>query len=178
MLVEAYSPIAHGELFKNRQVADLADRYGVSIAQLSIRYVLQLGLLPLPKTANPDHMRSNADIDFELSDDDMQLLGNVAEIEDYGESSSFPVFIGRDATTAQRVWFITGSSRGMGAELAKAAPAAGHAVVATGRRPDAVTNAIGTGDDLLVVELDVTDPWRLRLPRRQLTNASGGSTCW
>jgi diketogulonate reductase-like aldo/keto reductase len=92
MLVEAYSPIAHGELFKNQEVADIADRYGVSIAQLSIRYVLQLGLLPLPKTANPAHMRSNADVDFELSDDDMQLLRNVTEIEDYGESSTFPVF--------------------------------------------------------------------------------------
>jgi diketogulonate reductase-like aldo/keto reductase len=92
MLVEAYSPIAHGELFKNRQVADIADRYGVSIAQLSIRYVLQLGLLPLPKTANPAHMRTNADVDFELSDDDMRHLLNVAEIEDYGESSTFPVF--------------------------------------------------------------------------------------
>ena len=92
MLVEAYSPIAHGELLKNRQVADVATRYDVSVAQLSIRFVLQLGLLPLPKTANPAHMRSNAEVDFELSDDDMQRLRNVAEIEDYGESSSFPVF--------------------------------------------------------------------------------------
>src|SRR4051812_45126847 len=95
MLVEAYSPIAHGELLKNRQVADIADQYGVSIAQLSIRYVLQLGLLPLPKTANPAHMRSNAAVDFELSDKDMQLLAGVAEIEDYGESSTFPVFTRR-----------------------------------------------------------------------------------
>src|SRR3954447_18708068 len=92
MLVEAYSPIAHGELFKNPQVADIADRYGVSIAQLSIRSLLQLGLLPLPKTANPAHMRSNADVDFQLSDDDMRQLLDVAEIQDYGESSTFPVF--------------------------------------------------------------------------------------
>jgi diketogulonate reductase-like aldo/keto reductase len=92
MLVEAYSPIAHGELLKNRQIADIADRYGVTVAQLSIRYVLQLGLLPLPKTADPAHMRSNADVDFDLGDDDMQLLRNVAEIEDYGEASAFPVF--------------------------------------------------------------------------------------
>jgi diketogulonate reductase-like aldo/keto reductase len=92
MLVEAYSPIAHGQLLKNRQVADIAARYDVSIPQLSIRYLLQLGLLPLPKTANPTHMRSNADVDFELSDADMQILQDVAEIEDYGESSTFPVF--------------------------------------------------------------------------------------
>ena len=60
MLVEAYSPMAHGELFKNAQVREMAERYGVSLAQLSIRYTLQLDLLPLPKTANPDHMRTNA----------------------------------------------------------------------------------------------------------------------
>ena len=92
ILVEAYSPIAHGELLKNRQVADIADRYGVSIPQLSIRYLLQLGLLPLPKTAKPQHMRANADVDFELAEEDVRLLESVAEIEDYGESSAFPVF--------------------------------------------------------------------------------------
>ena len=53
MLVEAYSPMAHGELFKNRQVADMAERYGVSLAQLSIRYTLQLGLLPLAQDREP-----------------------------------------------------------------------------------------------------------------------------
>ncbi len=92
MLVEAYSPIAHGELLKNQQVADLAAKYGVSVPQLSIRYVLQLGLLPLPKTANPDHMRSNAEVDFEISAADMELLKNLEQIEDYGDASVFPVY--------------------------------------------------------------------------------------
>jgi diketogulonate reductase-like aldo/keto reductase len=92
MLVEAYSPIAHGELLKNQHVAEIAQRYNVTIPQLSIRYLLQLGLLPIPKTANPVHMRANADVDFELADADMTLLGNVAEIDNYGESSAFPVF--------------------------------------------------------------------------------------
>ncbi len=92
MLVEAYSPIGHGELLKNNQVASMADRYGVSVPQLSIRYCLQLGLLPLPKTANPDHMRTNAEVDFEISDEDMAVLTSLERIEDYGEASSFPVF--------------------------------------------------------------------------------------
>jgi diketogulonate reductase-like aldo/keto reductase len=92
ILVEAYSPIAHGELFKNYQVADVAENYGVSVPQLCIRYDLQLGLLPLPKTANPEHMRANATVDFEISDDDMELLLNMTQIEDYGEASRFPVF--------------------------------------------------------------------------------------
>jgi diketogulonate reductase-like aldo/keto reductase len=94
MLVEAYSPMAHGELFKNRQVADMAEKYGVSLAQLSIRYTLQLGLLPLPKSANSDHMRTNAAVDFEITQDDMEVLANVEEIEDYGDASMFPVYSG------------------------------------------------------------------------------------
>ncbi len=94
MLVEAYSPIAHGELLKNEQVREIAERYDVTVPQLSIRYVLQLGLLPLPKTANPEHMKSNADVDFAISDEDMEALKNVNEIADYGEHSTFPVFAG------------------------------------------------------------------------------------
>ena len=56
------------------------------------------------------------------------------------------------------VWFITGAGRGMGVDIAQAALAAGHAVVATGRNPERVASAIGAHDDLLVVALDVTDP--------------------
>ncbi len=58
--------------------------------------------------------------------------------------------------TDKKVWFITGAGRGMGVEFAKAALAAGNAVVATGRNPDAVAKAVGEADDLLVVKLDVT----------------------
>ena len=58
--------------------------------------------------------------------------------------------------TTKRTWFITGAGRGMGVEFAKAALAAGHNVVATGRNPDAVAQALGDADDLLVVKLDVT----------------------
>ncbi|MEZ4409830.1 MAG: aldo/keto reductase [Polyangiales bacterium] len=95
MLVEAYSPIAHGELMKNETVAAMAARYGVSVPRLSIRYCLQLGLLPLPKTANPEHMRSNADVDFVISDEDMETLKTLPRIKDYGDASAMPVFGGR-----------------------------------------------------------------------------------
>jgi NAD(P)-dependent dehydrogenase (short-subunit alcohol dehydrogenase family) len=60
--------------------------------------------------------------------------------------------------TDKKVWFITGTSRGMGVGFAKAALAAGHAVVATGRNTDAVAKAVGQAEDLLVVKLDVTSP--------------------
>ena len=55
----------------------------------------------------------------------------------------------------KKVWFITGASRGMGVDFAKAALAAGHAVVATGRDTDAVAKAVGKSNDLLAVRLDV-----------------------
>lgn len=92
ILVEAYSPIGHGELFKNDKVAELAEKYQVSIPQLAIRFCLQQGLLPLPKTANPAHMKNNADLDFEISEADMEYLLNLESIEDYGEASMFPVY--------------------------------------------------------------------------------------
>ena len=60
--------------------------------------------------------------------------------------------------TVKKIWFITGAGRGMGVEFAKAALAAGNAVVPTGRNPDAVAKAVGDSDDLLVVRLDVTRP--------------------
>ncbi len=56
----------------------------------------------------------------------------------------------------KKVWFITGAGRGMGADFAKAALAAGHQVVATGRSTDAVSKALGPSNDLLAVQLDVT----------------------
>jgi diketogulonate reductase-like aldo/keto reductase len=92
ILVEAYSPVAHGEILNNRDLAEMAERYGVTIAQLCIRYCLQLELLPLPKTTNPQHMRSNAAVDFEISAADMQALRNAEPIKDYGAASAFPVY--------------------------------------------------------------------------------------
>jgi diketogulonate reductase-like aldo/keto reductase len=94
ILVEAYSPIAHGELLKNDSVREIAERYDVSVPQLSIRYCLQLGLLPLPKTENPKHMKSNAEVEFEISNDDMETLKNIDRIEDYGDARTMPVFGG------------------------------------------------------------------------------------
>lgn len=94
VLVEAYSPIAHGAILGNKTVMSIAEKYGVSPAQLSIRYILQLGLLPLPKTANPAHMKNNADVDFEISEEDMEVLKSVPKIKDYGEDRDMPVFGG------------------------------------------------------------------------------------
>lgn len=92
LLVEAYSPIAHGAALNNADLATIADTYGVSIPQLCIRYCLQLGLLPLPKTSSRDHMRSNAALDFTISDTDMAALKGIKGGTDYGAATAFPVF--------------------------------------------------------------------------------------
>ena len=92
MLVEAYSPVAHGAVLNNPDLAALASKYDVGIAQLCIRFCLQLGLLPLPKTVSPEHMRSNAAVDFMISDADMATLTNAENSTDYGDASMFPVF--------------------------------------------------------------------------------------
>lgn len=94
ILVEAYSPIAHGAILKNTEVQAMAEKYGVSVPQLCIRYTLQLGTVSLPKTANPEHMRSNANVDFEISDADMDALRGLRDV-DYGDHSAFPVFSGK-----------------------------------------------------------------------------------
>ncbi|MCW1093792.1 aldo/keto reductase [Streptomyces sp. RS2] len=94
ILVEAYSPIAHGAILENAEVRAMAERYGASVPQLCIRYTLQLGTVSLPKTANPEHMRSNADVDFEITDTDMNALRDLRDV-DYGDHSAFPVFSGK-----------------------------------------------------------------------------------
>ena len=93
--VEAYSPVAHGEALKNPKIVAMAKKYGVSVAQLCIRYCIQLDMIVLPKTANPDHMRENADLDFEISQEDMRELLAIDKIQDYGEASFFPVYGGK-----------------------------------------------------------------------------------
>lgn len=95
ILVEAYSPIAHGAVLENAEVKVIADKYGVSVAQLCLRYDVQLNLVVIPKSANPNHMRNNAELNFVINDEDMEILKNVESIQDYGEHSFFPVFGGK-----------------------------------------------------------------------------------
>lgn len=92
LLVEAYSPIAHGKILDNAEIGAMAAKYGVTVPQLCIRYVLQLGMVVLPKTGNPAHMKSNADVDFVISDADMDALKTIEPIKDYGDASIFPVY--------------------------------------------------------------------------------------
>jgi NAD(P)-dependent dehydrogenase (short-subunit alcohol dehydrogenase family) len=78
-----------------------------------------------------------------------------------GNNVPFPVYVSGGwlvVMTDKKIWFVTGAARGMGVDIANAALAAGHAVVATARNAAAVTTALGEHDDLLAVQLDITDP--------------------
>ncbi len=94
IVVEAYSPIAHGEALKNETIVAMAQKYGVSVPKLCIKYVLNLGMVALPKTANIEHMQDNANLSFEISSEDMEFL-KALDFKDYGEYSYFPVFSGK-----------------------------------------------------------------------------------
>ncbi len=78
ILVEAYSPIATGRLLNNADIAAVAAKYGKSVAQVCVRYALQKGTLPLPKSTHRDYIAENADIDFEISAQDMVTLDAVS----------------------------------------------------------------------------------------------------
>ena len=95
IVVEAYSPIAHGEILNQPEITTIAKKYGVTVPQLCIRYTLQLGAISLPKTGNPEHMKSNAQLDFQISAEDMELLKNFKKIKSYGDSGIFPVYGGK-----------------------------------------------------------------------------------
>lgn len=94
ILVEAYSPIAHGEALNNPLIAAMAQKYGVSPAALCVRYVLQLGTVALPKATSRAHIADDAAVNFEISEEDMQILMSPEKL-DYGESLKFPVFSGK-----------------------------------------------------------------------------------
>lgn len=94
IIVEAYSPNAHGKVLKNKELKAIADKYNVSISQLCIRYDVELNAVVLPKTANKEHMISNATVDFTISDEDMKTLKNINSIK-YGMLKMFPVYSGK-----------------------------------------------------------------------------------
>ena len=78
MILEAYSPLGNGKIFEVPEMKALADKYGKSIAQICIRWGLQQGYLPLPKSVTPSRIEDNLKVfDFELTDADVQLIANL-----------------------------------------------------------------------------------------------------
>lgn len=79
ILVEGYSPLATGAILENADLGRIAAKYNRSVAQICIRYLLENDVLPLPKTTTPARIVENADVDFELSDDDLQALDALVD---------------------------------------------------------------------------------------------------
>ncbi|MGN0804519.1 MAG: aldo/keto reductase [Candidatus Coproplasma sp.] len=80
ILVEAYSPLATGELLENGTLAHLAQKYGKSVAKICLKYCLQKGVLPLPKSTHKERIFDNLDLDFEISAEDMGYLDGLHHI--------------------------------------------------------------------------------------------------
>ena len=74
IIVEAYSPIDHGAALKNKLIQEMADKYNVSVAQLCIKYTLQLDTISIPKASSKEHIEENLKLDFVISDEDMATL--------------------------------------------------------------------------------------------------------
>jgi diketogulonate reductase-like aldo/keto reductase len=79
ILVESYSPNATGRLSAKKEIADMAAKYGVSVSQLANRFDLQLGTLPLPKSVHEEYIKQNSELDFVISEEDMQALLAIKE---------------------------------------------------------------------------------------------------
>lgn len=77
IVVEAYSPNGTGMLLDHPQIVAIAGRLGVTPAQVCIRYTLQKGALPLPKSVHPEFIVANTQVDFEIPDDDMAALDSI-----------------------------------------------------------------------------------------------------
>ena len=91
IIVEAYSPIAHGKALNNKAIAQMADKYKVSIPQLCIKYTLQLDTISIPKASSKEHIEDNMKLDFEISEEDMIELIKI-DHTDYGDAAFWPVF--------------------------------------------------------------------------------------
>ena len=75
--IEAYSPLATGQLFKNEKLTAFATKLNVSVARLAIRYCVQKGTIPLPKTTHETRMIENADLDFVIPEKMMAELDQL-----------------------------------------------------------------------------------------------------
>ena len=88
ILVEAWSPLGSGKLFKVNELKDMALKYNVSVAQLCIRWCIQNNTLPLPKSKNIERIKNNLDVfDFEITKDDMDYLNNFRDVGNSGLDS-------------------------------------------------------------------------------------------
>lgn len=80
ILIQAYSPLATGNILDNELLKNMAVKYNTTIPKICIRYCYQRGCNPLPKSVNKDRIKANLDIDFVISDEDMEYLNSLKHI--------------------------------------------------------------------------------------------------
>ena len=80
ILIQAYSPLATGEILGNPMLDDMVKKYNTTKAKLCIRYCIERGTLPLPKSIHEDRIKANLDVDFEISKEDMDYLNSLVHI--------------------------------------------------------------------------------------------------
>jgi len=88
ILIEAYSPLATGRILGNPHVQAIADKYGKSVAQISIRYTIQRGTVTLPKSTHEEYILENADLDFVIDDEDMAYLNGLKDLVDLSKPNT------------------------------------------------------------------------------------------
>ena len=93
ILLEAYSPLGVGKIFEVPEMKALAEKYQKSIAQICIRWSLQRGYLPLPKSVTPSRIRENTQVfDFELDSSDVQLIADLKGCVGYSSDPDTTTF--------------------------------------------------------------------------------------
>lgn len=77
ILIEAYSPLATGNILEEEVIVNMAKKYNVTPAQIAIRYCIERGTLPLPKSTNSDRQKINMDVNFKMDNSDVEALNNI-----------------------------------------------------------------------------------------------------
>ncbi|MBE6828063.1 MAG: aldo/keto reductase [Ruminococcaceae bacterium] len=91
ILPEAWSPLIQGQAFKRELLINMAAKYGVSVSQLCIRFIVQKGAVPVPKSSSPERIRENADVfGFNISDEDMLEIATLKKYGMIGNPPSVP----------------------------------------------------------------------------------------
>ncbi|GAA4653084.1 glyoxal/methylglyoxal reductase [Anaerocolumna aminovalerica] len=89
--VEGWSPLIQGKAFEREILQDMARKYNKTIAQICVRFVFQLGAIPIPKSANPDRIINNGDVfDFEISEEDMKAIASLNVYGRIGDQPNVP----------------------------------------------------------------------------------------
>jgi len=92
VLVEAYSPLANSKILNNPNLQIMAEEYDVTVAQLCIKYCIELGLLPIVKSEDTEHMKENLDFNFKISHLDMEYLEHIERISSYGDLDYMSIY--------------------------------------------------------------------------------------